>query len=395
MQKTVRIRSIDIMRGLTLFLMLFVNDLFSPGVPGWLVHTKADFDGMGLADWVFPGFLFIVGMAVPHAINYRFQSGQSKIEIFGHILLRSVSLLIIGLFMMNSGRLNPELSGINKSLWAVLMYISVFLIWNNYSANEKLKKLFLTFRLAGISGLILLAVIFKAGEPGNILWFETGWWGILGLIGWGYLVAATVHLFIGSKLLYTFLFWMLFTVLNILSNLGHLELPGLLGTIAGVILNGNVPSTVMAGLFVSLFLKQSTFKPIIKAGYIVIAGIACITLGFFLRNWFIISKIQGTPSWVMICSGISMIVFSGLFLMADIGGMDKWASIFKPAGRNSLTTYLAPDVIYYLIWGLGLPLFFYKQENSQALAVGGSVIWSFAMIGFAALLEKISIRLKL
>ena len=57
MQKGNRILSIDVMRGLTLFLMLFVNDLYSPGVPEWLTHKAADFDGMGLADWVFPGFL--------------------------------------------------------------------------------------------------------------------------------------------------------------------------------------------------------------------------------------------------------------------------------------------------------------------------------------------------
>jgi heparan-alpha-glucosaminide N-acetyltransferase len=50
-----RIVSIDIMRGLTLFLMLFVNDLYMPGVPQWLGHTEAQEDGMGLADWVFPG----------------------------------------------------------------------------------------------------------------------------------------------------------------------------------------------------------------------------------------------------------------------------------------------------------------------------------------------------
>jgi|GEM_PF-3977448 len=47
-----RILSIDIMRGLTLFLMLFVNDVFMPGVPKWIGHTEADVDGMGLADWV-------------------------------------------------------------------------------------------------------------------------------------------------------------------------------------------------------------------------------------------------------------------------------------------------------------------------------------------------------
>jgi predicted acyltransferase len=70
-----RVLTIDIMRGLTLFLMLFVNDLYTPNVPSWLVHTDADYDGMGLADWVFPGFLFMVGMAVPFAIQSRFKKG--------------------------------------------------------------------------------------------------------------------------------------------------------------------------------------------------------------------------------------------------------------------------------------------------------------------------------
>ena len=67
-----RISSIDIMRGLTLVLMLFVNDLNMNVAPAWLGHRAAEFDGMGLADWVFPGFLFIVGMAIPFAFSKRF-----------------------------------------------------------------------------------------------------------------------------------------------------------------------------------------------------------------------------------------------------------------------------------------------------------------------------------
>ena len=58
--------------------MLFVNDLFMPGVPSWLGQMKADYDGMGLADWVFPGFLFIVGMAIPYSIGRRIIEGQSN-----------------------------------------------------------------------------------------------------------------------------------------------------------------------------------------------------------------------------------------------------------------------------------------------------------------------------
>lgn len=208
-------------------------------------------------------------------------------------------------------------------------------------------------------------------------------------------MAATINLFAGSKLVVTFFMWLFFIGLNILSQLGLLEILDFLKPVFGVIISGNVPSTVLAGLFVSLFLKQCSFKPLKTAGIIILAGVICFILGFVLRNWFIISKIQGTPSWVMICCGISMVVFALLYLIIDIRGREKWAFIFRPAGQNPLTTYLAPDIIYYLIWGLSLPLFFYKQETSQLLAVGGSLVWAIAMVGFAALLAKINIRLKL
>lgn len=395
MEKTNRILSIDIMRGLTLFLMLFVNDLFVPGVPHWMVHTAADYDGMGLADWVFPGFLFMVGLSIQYAIDSRIQKGQSKKQIFGHVVLRTLSLLLIGVLMLNSGRLNPELSGISENLWSILMYVSVFLIWNNYPENEKLKKLFLGLKILGITGLVLLAVVFRAGEPGNISWFETGWWGILGLIGWGYLVAASVYLLIGQKLWPTIAVWLFFILLNILSLLGLTDFLEVIKPVFGVIINGDTPSVVLSGLVISIILKKSELGPVKKVGIIILIGIFSLLVGFFLRHWFIISKIQGTPSWTMICNGISMIVFSLLYFIMDIHKKVKWASIFKHAGQNSLTTYLAPDIIYYVVWGLSLPLFFYKQDVSQWIAVLGSVGWALAMVGFAALLAKINIRLKL
>jgi len=393
--KSNRILSIDIMRGLTLFLMLFVNDLFVPGVPAWMVHTKGNVDGMGLADWVFPGFLFMVGMSIPYAISSRMKSGESKRNVFIHIILRTASLLLIGVLMLNSERLNSKLSGINGELYAILMYVSFFLIWNKYPENTKLKKLFLGLKVLGVVGLVILASIFKAGEPGHVTWFETGWWGILGLIGWGYLVAATASLFIGPKLVPTVILWLSFIGINILSQSGMFGFLNFLNPVFGVIIGGNVPMIVLAGLTIGVLLKQSSFSREKTVGAIASIGMLSIAFGFFLRNWFIISKIYGTPSWGMICNGISMIVFSLLFWIMDIQGKTKWAGVFKPAGQNSLTTYLAPDILYFAIWGMSLPLFFYKQESSQLLAVSGSLVWALAMVGFTAFLAKINIRLKL
>ncbi|MCD6596312.1 MAG: DUF5009 domain-containing protein, partial [Bacteroidales bacterium] len=385
MQKSKRVLTIDIMRGLTLFLMLFVNDLYAPGVPDWLTHRSADFDGMGLADWVFPGFLFMVGMAVPFAIQSRFKKGDTSLKVVQHILIRVVSLLIIGVLMMNVSRINPELTGISKNLWAILMYVSVFFIWNQY-INIKYPAI---LKGIGILGLLILASLYRSGTPDDVTWLVTGWWGILGLIGWGYLVTSLVYLVVRDRLLVTGLIWLFFIGLNILNQLGFLAFLDFIKPWFGVIIGGSIPSIVLGGLFFSLILRKTGYDDYKKfIAFASILGVLTLLSGFVLRNWFIISKMKGTPSWSLVCTGISIFLFIVLFILIDISAYKKWANVFKPAGQNSLTTYLAPDILYYFIWMVSIPVLFYKQSDNSLIVVLGSVAWAFAMIGFAALLSK-------
>ena len=395
MTMNTRVLSIDIMRGLTLFLMLFVNDLYEPGVPQWLVHTKGDFDGMGLADWVFPGFLFMVGMSIPYAVKSRRNKGETDLQLLCHIVLRTLSLLLIGILMLNSGRLNPELTGINRLLWAFLMYVSVFLVWNQYAKTEQYKTVFLILKIIGIVGLGYLIYIFKAGDSENIQWLEKGWWGILGLIGWGYFTAAIGYLLVKDRIAPAILLWLFFVGINILSQLGMLGFLRSINPILGVITAGNVPSIVLSGLVIGMVVKTYIAQPKKLFITILCLGFFALVSGFVLRHWFVISKIWGTPSWAMVCNGVSMIVFALLYYIVDVWKKVKWAVPFDVAGKNSLTTYLAPDLIYFVSWGYGLPIFFYKQEANMFLAVSGSIVWAFAMIGFAAVLSRINIKLKL
>ena len=97
----IRIASIDIVRALTMVLMIFVNDLGSlKNIPLWLEHVKPGVDGIGLADVVFPAFLFIVGLSLPFAMENRRQKGDSELQLVKHVLLRSIALLVMGLFQM-------------------------------------------------------------------------------------------------------------------------------------------------------------------------------------------------------------------------------------------------------------------------------------------------------
>lgn len=391
-----RILSIDIMRGLTLLLMLFVNDLNMNVAPRWLGHMEANFDGMGLADWVFPGFLFIVGMAIPFALSKRFSRGDHTEDISKHILSRSVSLIIIGVLMLNTGRVNPELTGLSKDLWALLMYIAVFLFWNDYrDAKERIYTV-AGYKLTALAIFIFLIFKFRSGEPVNSGSLITGWWGILGLIGWGYIVSAFTYVLFRDSIWKTLIVVLFFFGLNILSELRMLDFLDPFKPYVGVLIGGNTPFIVLTGLLAGLILKKflSEEKKIIIPVFIAL-GIFCLVTGFILRNWFIISKIKATPSWGMICSGISFLLFIFIYRIADIKGKKAWAGFVKPAGEHSLTTYLAPDILYHLIWMTNVPILIYKQSSSPWIAVGGSILWALAMAGLTAVLVRFGIKLKL
>jgi predicted acyltransferase len=390
-----RVYSIDIMRGLTLILMLFVNDLFVPGVPHWLGHMEASFDGMGLADWVFPGFLFMVGMAIPYSIGKRIKTGEDNFQISRHIFIRTISLLIIGVLMLNTGRVNPELTGISKNLWSLLMYIGVFLTWNDYKEKENNYFTNLGLRMLGMALLTFLVFRFRSGQPENDGSLVTGWWGILGLIGWGYVVAAFIYLFVKDEIVNITVAFLFFLVMNILDKAGLLSYLDTVRPLFGVIIEGNVPMIVLAGALMTLLLKKYNSRPdrfiIIGA----ILGVISISAGFVLRHWFIISKIQATPSWGLICNGISMLLFVILYYVMDMRKQTGWTSLIKTAGEHSLTTYIAPDIIYYLIWISGVPVMIYKHSGNPLIVILGSIAWSLLMVGLTKLLVRFGIKLKL
>lgn len=153
---------------------------------------------------------------------------------------------------------------------------------------------------------------------------------------------------------------------------------------------------VLAGLLTSLILKKhsetNTTKAIVT---IVTIGAFFIIAGLLFRKWFIISMIQATPSQGLICDGISMILFALVYWITDVKKKTGWILFLKPAGENSLTTYLAPQIIYCLIWSTGIPVLFYKESGIPVIVIAGSFIWALMMIGLTRLLVRFNIKLRL
>src|SRR4051812_46760965 len=183
MTSSPRLASIDVFRALTMLLMIFVNDLWSvKEVPAWLEHAAGEADGMGLADAVFPAFLFIVGLSIPFALQSRARKGSTIFQSLVYILTRSLALIIIGVFHVNlENYANTAL--LPKPAWQVLITVGFFLVWLDYGPLVKKSKRLL-LQSTGVLLLITMALLYKGEQNGNIVGMRVHWWGILGLIGW-------------------------------------------------------------------------------------------------------------------------------------------------------------------------------------------------------------------
>jgi heparan-alpha-glucosaminide N-acetyltransferase len=388
-----RIASIDIIRALTMYFMIFVNDLWTlHGIPEWLEHASRGEDRLGFADIIFPLFLFIVGLSIPFAFKARRKRGGTDVQILWHIITRSFALIVMGFFMVNLENINREMLVISKPVYQILMATAFVLIWNMYPEGLAFKKIpEWVMKVLGILILVFLAVIYKGGTVENPHWMRPAWWGILGLIGWAYLVISILYLLVGNRLGWLTLFWICFILLNVFQEVKPFEgFPDI-----QIVVGASNHALVMSGLFASVFYVNLNEKGKIKEFLAVmgILAILSIVFGLLTRPEWGISKIGGTPSWTTICAGIGFGSLGILYFLADIRNIRKWADILGPAGRATLTCYLVPYFYYgfYSIIGISLPLFL----RTGILGIVKSLLFALLIVLITGGLEKLRIKLKI
>lgn len=389
-----RLASIDILRALTMVLMIWVNDFWTlTNVPKWLGHGAASEDYMGFSDIIFPLFLFIVGLSIPLAIKSRLDKNDTHNSIAIHILIRSLSLLLIGVFMVNYETAYSDSIVIGKNYWGILMALAVVLIWTNWKRSPVPKKWHTYLQFGGIVILVFLAIIYSGGATGE-KWMTTQWWGILGLIGWAYLVNALVYLYSKGSLFIMILLWLLLNALSILSHSElSLNISGFFSYFS-TILTGTIPAFTTAGIVATLVFKKLSDIDI-KRAYLglFILGIVNIAFGLVTRPIWGISKIQGTPSWLSICTGIGFLLFLILYYIADEKKHTNWAKLIAPAGTATLTCYMIPYFVYPVssLTGLHLPDVFNNAGFGLLISFGFALL----VVVFTGWLERKGYKLKL
>lgn len=388
-----RVTSIDILRALTMILMIFVNDLWSlKDIPAWLGHVESGVDGIGLADVVFPAFLFIVGLSMPFAIDARRKKGDSDLQLVKHVLVRTIALLVMGVFLVNGETFNAEATGMPRAWWNPLCCFSFILIWNSYPKSAN-KTLIYIAKAVGILTLILLAYVYRGGPDDKIEYFSPQWWGILGLIGWAYLASGLVTVFAKNNIYILVGAWVFFAILSMVS---HAELlPGFINFIPNAISGGTLTGLTLGGVVTAYIFQYYRKRQDNTKLTMVLSAIAVllIVLSVVTRPYWGLAKLGATPAWLFLCSAFTILVFIVIYWIADVFEKAHWFNIIKPAGTDTLLCYLIPYFAYATTRMLGIHI----PEIMLIGSLGLLKSFSFAILCavITGALSKVGVRLKL
>jgi heparan-alpha-glucosaminide N-acetyltransferase len=386
-----RVGAIDILRALTMVLMIFVNDLWSlKDIPAWLGHVESGVDGMGLADTVFPAFLFIVGLSLPFAIDARRRKGEGTGRQVVHVLGRSLALLVMGVFLVNGETINGNATGLSRGAWNALSCVSFILIWNSYpkSMSVWLQR---GLKLLGVVALAAMAFVYRGGE-GDVL-FGPQWWGILGLIGWAYLGAALVTVLARGHLAGLVAGWLFFAGISLAWAAGLVPEP--LHVVPEPLIGGTLAALVMGGVVIGRLFQ--IWQPKGENGRMTVVfvaiTVALVALYAVTRPAWGLSKLGATPAWLFLCSALTLVPFTIIYWIADVARQGQWFAFVKPAGTDTLLSYLIPYFAYaaFVAFGLGLP---------DVMLTGGiglikSLVFALVCVWIAGGLSKLGVRLKL
>jgi predicted acyltransferase len=345
---------------------------------------------MTLVDVVFPAFLFIVGLAIPFAIARREAQFPEK-SVLLHIVIRTAGLLAIGLLMLNG----PAVTSMNKAWWNVLMYTGAILFWSAPPRTKKYISLHRILKGLGFVLLLILLIIFRREAGDTTSWIRTGWWGILGEIGFAYLIASLLWLYLRKKPYLLFFAPVVLLLLYIADRSGQLDF---LGKIKDIFYIGSHlgihPLIAVCGLICGrwIFENQEPSKLMKHMG---IFAVILTLSGYLLYGLYGIDKVAATPSWALYSSAICVLLFMLIYWIMDVKNKASAYGFFKPVAANPLLAYLLHVQFIYFFQIIGIAGFYGSEPGAGIIGILRAIVYTGFIYILTRLLSRAGIRLKL
>ncbi len=344
MTKTIspRYLSLDVLRGLTVALMIVVN---TPGSWGaiYAPFKHAEWHGFTLTDLVFPTFLFVVGNALSFSLKKLDE--LSTADFFKKVAKRTFLIFLIGVLLNLFPFFSITDTGVvfknplDVRIFGVLQRIALCYFFGSIIIYYFRK----TNTLIAISAMILLSywpMLYYFGETGNPYGLEGN-------------AVKTLDL------------W-LFNAKSLYQGFGvPFEPEGVLSTWPSIV-------NVLIGYLTGRYLQKqgNNTTAVYRLGLI---GIAFLLLGLAWDASFPINKPLWTSSYVLFSLGWDLVIIALLIAVIDVFIFKKWTYFFEVFGKNALFIYILAWVImkiFHLITidGKSISSIFYKNVLNSWLA---------------------------
>ena len=299
-----RLLSLDVFRGITITAMILVNN---PGSWGAVYPAlkHAEWHGLMLADFVFPFFLFIIGVAMPYSFSKRISAGDSKSKLALHVFYRSLILFLVGMFLTGL----PSFNYYNKLILDVLQRIGVVYLLAGMIFiffNQKWQIIISIFSL-----ILYWVLMFVISAPG----FGSG------------------NLSPDGNVLYY--------IDAVLTSGWHNHKEGILSLIS------SVPS-VLFGACAGYWLRgeKNDYE---KVNGMFVFGAVGLLFGLILDMWFPFNKLLWSSSYVIYTTAMALMALASLYYLIDIKDYKKIFFPFIVFGSNAVVAFVFSSLIAKLM----------------------------------------------
>jgi predicted acyltransferase len=401
-----RVVSVDALRGLIIFTMIYVNDISgAKHVPWWMKHFSDSFKGSGMTfvDLVFPAFLFIVGMSIPFALGARITRGDPIWKILGHILIRTFSLLVIGILMVNSeSGPSAKQMGWSRTAWTSLLYLAAILSF----CSTRPRLLMMALRVLGWATLVFLTFAYRGNHNERIIEFHsswpivsirTEWYGILGLIGWAYLVGCIVYLIFKTNRVALLGCMVLLLCLFVADRKGVFDNFWLANVVSiGETLGSQASITIAGMIIATLLLTPDTQSHWPRIRFAILFALACAAAALLLHRLYGISKNNATPSWCLWAAAITTLLWVNFYLIGDVWNKPNRLKLFSIAGQNVLLAYLISEGVPSWLRATHLHHFYaHLADANLAAGMARSIGIAILVLAVSIVLNRLGFWLKL
>lgn len=312
--KPERLVSLDAFRGFTIAGMILVNN---PGSWGHIYPQleHAEWSGWTFTDFIFPFFLWIVGVSMTFSFAVRRSKGDNDAKLLMGVLRRSAIMFGLGLFL--AGFPFGMLWGHNFSWGAI--------------------------RIPGVLQRIAVCYLIS-----SIIYLKMDTRGIIYTIG-GLFISYGLFMFyypvpeIGAGLFekgrnFAAYIDSMFLTGHMWSATKTWDPEGLFSTIPAI-------ASSLFGALTGDYLRQSAQNKIEKSAWMFVFGAGFLLLGAILDMWMPINKSLWTVSYTIFMAGWALCIFGIFYFLIDAKGISKWAQPFIVYGMNAIFVFVLSGVV--------------------------------------------------